>query len=172
MISNKLSQLEPALNDTLNITDLIIQNKNFSSQKIEDNLTSRNIDEDGSSISGSSSMSFNYISDDFYENVFKIHEDAYDIFKKLLLCCTNYSSSEDQEDIDVLINEINKEIFNFNKEIQEIRIKKTIHLANFPTEVIDETGNKKIYEFSSEDAKLIDRINRFLDKYKEYNSTF
>ena len=162
MISNKLSQLEPALNDTLNITDLIIQNKNFSSQKIEDNLTSRNIDEDGSSISGSSSMSFNYISDDFYENVFKIHEDAYDIFKKLLLCCTNYSSSEDQEDIDVLINEINK----------EIRIKKTIHLANFPTEVIDETGNKKIYEFSSEDAKLIDRINSFLDKYKEYNSTF
>ena len=153
MISNKLSQLEPALNDTLNITDLIIQNKNFSSQKIEDNLTSRNIDEDGSSISGSSSMSFNYISDDFYENVFKIHEDAYDIFKKLLLCCTNYSSSEDQEDIDVLINEINKEIFNFNKEIQEIRIKKTIHLANFPT-------------------KLIDRINSFLDKYKEYNSTF
>jgi len=172
MISNKLSQLESALNDTLNINDLIIQNKNYSSEKIEDNLTSRNIDEEGSSNSGSSSMSFNYVSDDFYENVFNIHEDANDTFKKLLLCCTNYSSSEDQEDIDVLINEINKEIFNFNKEIQEIRSKKTIHLANFPTEVIDENGNKKIYEFSSEDAELIDRINSFLDKYKEYSSTF
>jgi hypothetical protein len=169
MISNKLLQLEPALNNKLNIYDLIIQSKNYTTEIIEDNITSRNINEGNS---GSSNASFNYVSDDFTENIFNIHEDANDIFKKLLLCCTNYSSSEDQEDIDVLINEIKKEISNFNTEIQEIRSKKIIHLSNFPTEVMDKDGSKKIYEFSRDDANFIEKINGFLNKYKEYNSTF
>lgn len=169
MISNKILQLESALNSKLNIYDLIIQSKKYTTEIIEDNITSRNVNEGNSSNSDSSNASFNFISDDFTENIFNIHEDANDIFKKLLLCCTNYSSSEDQENIDVLINEIKKEISDFNTQIQEIRSKKIIHLSNFPTEVIGKDGNKKIYEFSTDDAKFIEKINSFLDKYKEYS---
>jgi len=169
MISNKLNELESPLNASINIRDVLLQVRNYSSQKIDDDIISRNIDGVSFNSSDNSAFSFNYITDDFYENIIDIKEETNDIFMKLLLCCTNYSGSEnDDEDIDKLIQDINKEISDFDSLIQEVRMKKIIRLSSIPTEVkVD--GEKRIYQFSEKDAKLIEDINKFLNKYKEYS---
>jgi hypothetical protein len=170
MISNKINELEYPLNANINIKDVLLKVTNYSSQKIDDDIISRNIDGVSFNSSDKSAFSFNYITDDFYENVLDIKEETNDIFIKLLLCCTNYSGSENEdEDIDKLIQDINKEISDFDALIQEVRMKKIIRLSSIPTEVVDKDGKKRIYQFSDKDAQLIEDINQFLNKYKEYS---
>jgi hypothetical protein len=169
MISNKLNELESPLNANINIQDVLLQIKNYASQKIDDDIISRNIDGVSFNTSDKSTFSFNYITDDFYENIIDIKEETNDIFVKLLLCCTNYSGEENEdEDIDKLIQDINKEISDFDSLIQEVRMKKIVRLSSIPTEV-KANGKTSIYQFSDKDAKLIEDINHFLNKYKEYS---
>ena len=105
--------------------------------------------------------------DDFQENSMKIKEETNEIFIKLLLCCTNYSSSSENEDIDTLLKQINKEIKEFDKELREIRSRKDVLLANVPSEY-----NGKSYGFSQNETNLIDKIDSFLQKYHGYNERF
>ena len=162
MISDKFLPLDSPLNSKLNISNVILKKKKYSSQKIVDDITSRNIDVDAGVNDANTDLTFNFITDDFNENILDIKEETNDIFIKLLLCCTNYSSSAEDEDIDILIKNIQTEIRNFDSEIQEIRSKKNVHLSNIPAG----------YKFDSDDAKTIEDINSFLDKYKGYNTTF
>lgn len=143
MISNKINKLEYPLNANINIKDVLLKVTNYSSQKIDDDIISRNIDGVASNSSDKSAFSFNYITDDFYENVLDIKEETNDIFIKLLLCCTNYSGSENEdEDIDKLIQDINKEISDFDALIQEVRMKKIIRLSSIPSEVVRKRRKK------------------------------
>lgn len=162
MISDKFLHLDSPLNSKLNINDVILKKKKYSSQKIVDDITSRNVDVDTGVNNTNSDLTFNFITDDFNENILDIKEETNDIFIKLLLCCTNYSSSSEDEDIDTLIKNIQTEIRDFDSEIQEIRSKKNVHLSNIPAG----------YKFDDDDAKTIEDINSFLDKYKGYNTTF
>jgi hypothetical protein len=162
MISDKFLPLDSPLNSKLNISDVILKKKKYSSQKIVDDITSRNVDVDTGVNNTNSDLTFNFITDDFNENILDIKEETNDIFIKLLLCCTNYSSSAEDEDIDTLIKNIQTEIRDFDSEIQEIRSKKNVHLSNIPAG----------YKFDDDDAKTIEDINSFLDKYKGYNTTF
>ena len=169
MITNKLLQSDNPLNIStpLQIKDILFEKKNYSSEILEGiDISVRNIDIDFDKNNALIS-NFNLIMDDFQENSMKIKEETNEIFIKLLLCCTNYSSSSENEDIDTLLKQINKEIKEFDKELREIRSRKDVLLANVPSE-----HNGKSYRFSQNETGLIDEIDSFLQKYHGYNERF
>jgi len=163
MISEKILQGEVPLNpiNKLTIKDIILQEKQYVSQTIDDDLISRNIEVD----SREEKTEFNFVMDDFEEKQVTIKENTQDILMKLILCCTDYSSSSDNEDIDTLLKQIRGELTSFEREIQKIRAKKDVLLANVPT-IDKKTG--VTYGFDEHETQFIGEIDAFLEKYKGY----
>jgi len=163
MISEKILQGEVPLNpiNKLTIKDVILQEKRYISQTIDDELMSRNVDMD----SQEEKTEFNFVMDDFEEKQTIIKENTQDTLIKLLLCCTDYSGSSDNEDIDTLLKQIRGELTSFEQEIQKIRARKDVLLANVPT-IDKKTG--VTYGFDEHETQFISEIDAFLEKYKGY----
>ena len=158
MISNKFLQLDPPINIKQNINNVLFGKKKYSSQKIEDNITTRNVNDDVLSNNNSDDF-FNRVMDDFEAPTGIPDETTDDLFIDLLLSRVNYNGSAEDENIDTLLQNIKAEITNINNEIKEIRIATNVYLSSVPSS----------YEFNPDDAKLIENINGFLEKYKDTN---
>lgn len=158
MISNKFLQLDPPINIKQNIDNVLFGKKSYNSQKIEDNITTRNVD-DGVLSNNNSDDFFNRVMDDFEVPTSIPDETTDEKFKELLLSIVNYSGAAEDENIDTLLQNIKTEIATIENEIKDIRIATSVYLSTVPS----------TYEFNENDAKLIEEINGFLERYRGTN---
>lgn len=188
MISEKLLPLENIFNNVYinpkpDINKLLFENKLFENktyyiEEIEENLFSRNVHNDNinKETSDSSALSFTTVTNDFMQDAIdEIKENPNEKFMKLLLCC-NQPSSADEEDLDKLIENIKLEISEFESKIQALRV---LTIAHFDVIPIDYKDHLKfvtnIEDFikthigTMSDVKVIENVNLLLEKFKGTN---
>ena len=159
MISNKFLQLDPPINIKQNIDNVLFGKKSYNSQKIQDNITTRNVSDDvldKNNNSGAPDDFFNKVMDDFEAGPNPKDEKTSDLFSELLLSIVDYSGSSEDEDIDSLLKNINSEISILENEIKQIRISASVYFSALPNNS----------NFDPSDYELITKINKFLEKYK------
>jgi hypothetical protein len=168
MITNKTINLEYPINTDININDLLFKQIDYTSQKI-DNIVIRNVNDEFVKPSDDESNSFNYVVDDFTnDNETKIDDDVHDKFDELLLSITDYSSgASGDENIDTLVKNINLKINTIQEKTQNLIEDVNTTQSFYP---LEKDGN--IYSFSGEERDVIEKVNTFLEKYKEYSQYF
>ena len=188
MISEKILPLENIFNNVYinpkpDINKLLFENKLFENktyyiEEIEENLFSRNVHNDNTNkeTSDSSALSFTTVTDDFMQDAInEIKEIPNEKFMKLLLCC-NQPSSADEEDLDKLIENITLEISEFESKIQSLRVLTIAHFDVIPVDYKDHlTFVTNIEDFIKThigimpDVEVIRNVNLLLEKFKGTN---
>jgi phosphomevalonate kinase len=168
MITNKNIDLEYPINTDININDLLFKQIDYTYQKI-DNVVIRNVNDEFVKASGDESNSFNYVVDDFTKDKeVEIDDDIYDKFDELLLSITDYSSATGGDDnIDTLLENINFKINTIQEQTQDLIQNINITQSFYPLQKGD-----KIYSFTKNERDVVEKVNTFLAKYKEYSQYF